>query len=92
MAVLAAAVLFVAPPALSLRWPGQALMIAGGIVWILAAWIYVCTTARRLHDTNRSGWLTTLALIPAIGLPALTLSLLLLPGTSGDNRFGNKWL
>jgi uncharacterized membrane protein YhaH (DUF805 family) len=104
-AVLAAALLFVLPPAMlvggvypdALRWPTRglfehAVLMAGGILWIVAAWIYVCATARRLHDANRSGWLTTLALIPAVGLPALTLSLLLLPGTAGENRFGAKWL
>ena len=42
---------------------------------------------RRLHDTDKSGWLLLLGFIPIIGSIALIV-LLALPGTRGQNRFG----
>ncbi len=42
---------------------------------------------RRLHDTDKSGWMTLLALIPFVG-GIIVLVLMLLPGTPGQNRFG----
>lgn len=43
--------------------------------------------ARRLHDTNRSGWWQLIALLPFIGIIIL-LVFLVLPSTQGQNRFG----
>ena len=43
--------------------------------------------ARRLHDTNRSGFWILIGFIPLIGVIWL-LVLLVLKGTEGDNRFG----
>jgi uncharacterized membrane protein YhaH (DUF805 family) len=42
---------------------------------------------RRLHDTDKSGWLLLLGFIPIIGSIAVIV-LLVLPGTRGQNRFG----
>ena len=42
--------------------------------------------ARRLHDTDRSGWWQLIALIPFIGTIIL-LVFLVLPSTPGQNRF-----
>jgi uncharacterized membrane protein YhaH (DUF805 family) len=42
--------------------------------------------ARRLHDTDKSGWLLLLGLIPFGG--TIVLVLLVLPGTPSQNRFG----
>jgi uncharacterized membrane protein YhaH (DUF805 family) len=42
---------------------------------------------RRLHDTDKSGWMLLLGLIPFIG-GIIVLVLLVLPGTPGPNRFG----
>ena len=42
---------------------------------------------RRLHDTDKSGWLLLLGLIPFIG-GIIVLVLLVLPGTPSQNRFG----
>ena len=42
---------------------------------------------RRLHDTDKSGWLLLLGLIPFIG-GIIVLVLLVLPGTPAPNRFG----
>lgn len=43
--------------------------------------------ARRLHDTNRSGWWQLLWLIPLIGLIAMIV-LLTQPGNDGENQYG----
>jgi uncharacterized membrane protein YhaH (DUF805 family) len=42
---------------------------------------------RRMHDTDKSGWMLLLGLIPFIG-GIILLVLLLLPGTPSQNRFG----
>ena len=47
----------------------------------------LAVTVRRLHDTDRSGWLILIALIPILGALAL-LFFMLVRGTQGENRFG----
>jgi uncharacterized membrane protein YhaH (DUF805 family) len=47
----------------------------------------IAVGARRLHDTDRSGWWLLIALIPFIGAIVL-LVFFVLPGTQGTNRFG----
>ncbi len=47
----------------------------------------LAVAARRLHDTDRSGWWLLLSLIPIIGTLVL-LYFLVLRGTEGSNRFG----
>jgi uncharacterized membrane protein YhaH (DUF805 family) len=42
---------------------------------------------RRLHDSDKSGWLLLLGLIPFLG-GIVVLVLMLLPGTPNQNRFG----
>jgi uncharacterized membrane protein YhaH (DUF805 family) len=42
---------------------------------------------RRLHDSDKTGWLLLLGFIPFIGWIAV-LVLLLMPSTPGPNRFG----
>ena len=43
--------------------------------------------ARRLHDTNRSGWNCFMFLIPLAG-PVILLYFLIQEGTSGSNSYG----
>jgi uncharacterized membrane protein YhaH (DUF805 family) len=43
--------------------------------------------ARRLHDTNRSGWLLLIGLIPIVGV-IIVLVLLIPRGTEGANQYG----
>lgn len=43
--------------------------------------------ARRLHDTNRSGWWQLIGLIPVIGLIVLIV-FFVQEGQSGDNQYG----
>ena len=42
--------------------------------------------ARRLHDTNRSGWWQLLAIVPLIGY-VIVLVFFALPSAEGQNRF-----
>lgn len=46
----------------------------------------IAVAARRLHDTDRSGWWQLLVFIPVIGW-ILLLIWLCQPGTPGGNRF-----
>jgi uncharacterized membrane protein YhaH (DUF805 family) len=57
------------------------------IVFLALLWPWLATTAKRLHDTDRSAWWILLAFIPLIGAIWL-LVLELLRGTDGPNRFG----
>lgn len=45
--------------------------------------------ARRLHDTNRSGWWQLIGLIPIIGWIVLIV-FFALEGDAGDNQHGGK--
>jgi len=47
----------------------------------------IAVAARRLHDTDRSGWWQLLAFVPIIGW-ILLLVWMCQRGTSGGNRFG----
>ncbi len=47
----------------------------------------IAVAARRLHDTDRSGWWQLLGFIPIIGWIVL-LVWFAQPGTPGNNRFG----
>lgn len=44
--------------------------------------------ALRLHDTNRTGWLALVALVPILG-GLMSLALLFIPGDDGDNDYGD---
>lgn len=48
----------------------------------------LAVTVRRLHDTNNSGWLILLGLIPCVGGIVL-LVFMILQGTNGENKYGN---
>jgi len=43
---------------------------------------------RRLHDTDKSGWLVLISIIPFIGL--IVIFLLMADGSKGKNKFGPK--
>lgn len=45
--------------------------------------------ARRLHDTNRSGWWLLLIFVPIVGV-FIVLYFCCLPGTDGPNDYGSK--
>jgi uncharacterized membrane protein YhaH (DUF805 family) len=47
----------------------------------------IAVTVRRLHDQDRSGWMTLFCFVPYVGSVVL-LVLMCLGGTKGPNRFG----
>jgi uncharacterized membrane protein YhaH (DUF805 family) len=47
----------------------------------------IAVGARRLHDTNRSGWWQLIALIPVLGTIVLIV-FFVLEGDAEDNKFG----
>jgi uncharacterized membrane protein YhaH (DUF805 family) len=65
-------------------------MITGGllgIVYLLGIIIpSIAVTARRLHDTNRSGWWMLISVIPLVGL--VLIYFLVLDSQPGDNQYG----
>lgn len=49
----------------------------------------IALAARRLHDTNRSGWWQLLGLIPLVGIIVLVV-FFIQDSQQGDNRFGSN--
>jgi uncharacterized membrane protein YhaH (DUF805 family) len=64
-----------------------ALTLLIGLVMIVAGLSGLSAGVRRLHDSDKSGWLLLLGLIPFIGT-IIVIVLLVLPGTQSPNRFG----
>ncbi|MDS4032252.1 MAG: DUF805 domain-containing protein [Candidatus Contendobacter sp.] len=62
----------------------------GGLILLaaLAVALSVLLTIQRLHDFDASGWWSAFALVPLANL-VLYLTLLIMPGTQGANRFGD---
>lgn len=57
-------------------------------IYVLAVLIpSLAVTARRLHDTGKSGWLMLLALIPIVG-GIIVLVFTILEGNAGANQYG----
>lgn len=69
----------------ALSWLGGGLLI---ILGLLALIVSLLLTIQRLHDFNGSSWWAVLILVPLANL-ALYLTLLIMPGTQGPNRFGH---
>lgn len=63
----------------------------GDVLWMISVAALLlpllAVGARRLHDSNHSGWWQLLALIPVAGWLVLAI-FFLLPGEEEDNRFG----
>jgi len=60
------------------------------LYWVYALGVFVpslAVTVRRLHDTNKSGWMLLIGLIPLVG-PILLLVFYFTDGDPGTNRFG----
>lgn len=64
----------------------------GNILYFLATLAVILPSlgiaVRRLHDFNLSGWWILIGLVPFIG-PLILLVFFVLPGTEGENLFGN---
>jgi len=57
------------------------------LLWIATIVPSLAVGARRLHDTDRSGWWLLLALLPILG-GLILLVFMIISGTRGPNRFG----
>lgn len=57
-------------------------------IWVLACIIpSIAVTVRRLHDSDKSGWLYLLTIIPYLGF-IFILVFGFWPGTPGENNYG----
>lgn len=68
----------------------SSLPIGGIIYWLYTLFVFIPSIAvgvRRLHDTNRSGWMLLILLIPIIGTFWI-LVLTLLKGNESENKYG----
>jgi uncharacterized membrane protein YhaH (DUF805 family) len=66
---------------------GSAAGLLGGLFYLATFLPGLAVSVRRLHDTDHSGWLLLIALIPLIG-SLVVLYFMIQPGTHGPNRFG----
>ena len=57
-----------------------------GVYWLAALIPSLAVSVRRLHDTNKSGWLLLLCLIPLGGLVILVFCCI--EGDPGPNQYG----
>lgn len=64
-----------------------ALTLLIGLVMLVAGLSGLSVGVRRLHDSDKSGWMLLLGLIPFVGW-IIAIVLLVQPGTPGQNRFG----
>ncbi len=62
-------------------------MMIGSLYSLAAILPGLAVCARRLHDTDRSGWWMLIALVPIVGIIVL-LVFACLDSTPGENRFG----
>ncbi|SCX14903.1 DUF805 domain-containing protein [Candidatus Aquiluna sp. UB-MaderosW2red] len=59
-----------------------------GLIWIFATIIPALSVlARRLHDTNRSGWWILIGFMPVVGAIVLVV-FTLTDSSDGDNKYG----
>lgn len=73
----------------SFRFVSGILMLIADLATLVFFLPLLACTVRRLHDTSRSGWFMMLGLIPIFGhIPLLTM--LLLPGQIGENKYGHS--
>lgn len=61
--------------------------IAFAVIALLGLWVSLALTVKRWHDVGQSGWFALLTLPPFANLMVFVL-LCLLPGSTGENRFG----
>jgi uncharacterized membrane protein YhaH (DUF805 family) len=58
-----------------------------GLVMLVLGLSGLSLAVRRLHDSDKSGWMLLCSLIPFVG-GIVVLVFMLMPGTPGQNRFG----
>lgn len=68
---------------------GGIIIALSWVVLVAIALPFFALTARRLHDTGRSGWWQLVSLIPLIGFFVL-LYWMILGSDDGDNSYGER--
>jgi uncharacterized membrane protein YhaH (DUF805 family) len=58
------------------------------VVFFTLAWCFWVNSAKRWHDSNASGFYALINIVPVIGVPLNFLLNAVIPGSSGNNRFG----
>ena len=66
---------------------GRATLIEAGAI-LLFVWPSLAIYAKRLHDRNLSAWWVLIGFLPVIGNAWLIVTLGILRGSEGDNRYG----
>jgi uncharacterized membrane protein YhaH (DUF805 family) len=69
------------------RGGGSGGEIIQAFFWLAVLVPSFAITSRRLHDTNRTGWLSLLLFLPCIG-PLILFLYSLLQGDQGENQYG----
>jgi uncharacterized membrane protein YhaH (DUF805 family) len=59
------------------------------IIYVIVILAILSVSVRRLHDSNKSGWLILLNLLPCIG-PIILIIFWVQPSTEGDNSHGPR--
>ena len=67
--------------------PSSAVLFLAALL-CLPLWINICTTIKRYHDRDKSGWWFLFQFIPIIGPIWAFIELGFLSGTYGDNDYG----
>ena len=58
------------------------------LLWLAIIWPCLAIYAKRWHDRDKSGWWTLITLVPLVGSVWALVECGFLPGTVGQNRFG----
>ena len=66
---------------------GRATLIEAGAI-LLFVWPSLAIYAKRLHDRNLSAWWVLISFLPVIGNAWLIVTLGILRGSEGENRYG----
>jgi len=66
---------------------GRATLIEAGAI-LLFVWPSLAIYAKRLHDRNLSAWWVLIGFLPVIGNAWLIVTLGILRGSEGENRYG----
>jgi len=75
-------------PGIEAGTPSEAWSLVFTVYMLIAFWVYVVTTVKRLHDVNVTGWAALTLIVPIVGIVAV-LALLVIPGTPGPNAYGD---
>jgi uncharacterized membrane protein YhaH (DUF805 family) len=68
---------------------GMALMVMMGLVYIPFIAMFWIIMIQRLHDLDKSGWMSLLMLVPLVNI-VVAIYLMCWSGTTGTNRFGKR--